>query len=634
MNVDLQQLSNAVINYVTEKNRSNATVSVYRRCFSKFSAYLDEKEVVYTPDEAKQWLSSISNTTNVSDFGLFQAAINKLNDLYIYGEIRKGHYDLSKTIIGKLCPEFSIIHAQFLEHISDLAEETVSTHSWQCASILQRFQDAGVNTANGITYAILLDEFNSSSENSYYSKASHHTNLRMLLQFLYDKKCVPYGFTLFVNAMNLRKGDYWNRMPKVQITELRLQQDGMMPNLDDFLEMRDDIYNQHSKEHYSKSSLNGIIRITNLLYLFMDMNQLSYSPAIANAWLESVKSFWDSVEYKHFRRIICLLEQKYNDKQLRLNSYFVFRKTIYKCLPEWSRLEVDSFLQTKVAEGWAPSTIRMYKECICRFCISIDSMGVNLTSWDIKQFNLSDMHDTPEGKNAYNSRIRQFLQFLGENQISDNPFLFLSLPCVNTSKETLVITLTEDEQSELRNLFTKDNTTICLREKAMLQLGLYMGIRQSDIICLTIDDIDWDNMTIRISQNKTNYEVILPMPTPVANALFRYIMKERPATDSRSIFIRKYAPFEQVGSNACYNAINSALPDRNVPGSGFHVMRKTYATNLLRNDVPVQHVAEALGHQGMDTVHKYLSLEETRMRQCGLSLHDRTLSIKGGLSHA
>ena len=76
----------------------------------------------------------------------------------------------------------------------------------------------------------------------------------------------------------------------------------------------------------------------------------------------------------------------------------------------------------------------------------------------------------------------------------------------------------------------------------MLQLGLYMGIRQSDITGLTIDDIDWDNASIRIAQDKTDYEVILPMPTPVANALFRYIMQERPDTDSRSIFIRRYAP--------------------------------------------------------------------------------------------
>ena len=123
------------------------------------------------------------------------------------------------------------------------------------------------------------------------------------------------------------------------------------------------------------------------------------------------------------------------------------------------------------------------------------------------------------------------------------------------------------------------------------------------------------------------------MPTSVANALFRYIMQERPDTDSHSIFIKKYAPFNQVGKNACYNALNHALPDRDVLGSGFHVVRKTYASNLLRNDVPVQLVAEALGHRGLTTVHKYLSLEERGMRLCGLSLHDKALSIEGGLCH-
>ena len=58
-----------------------------------------------------------------------------------------------------------------------------------------------------------------------------------------------------------------------------------------------------------------------------------------------------------------------------------------------------------------------------------------------------------------------------------------------------------------------------------------------------------------------------------------------------------------------------------------------YASNLLHNDVPVQHVAEALGHRGLAAVHRYLSLEEQRMCLCGLSLHDRGLTIERGLCH-
>lgn len=638
MDIDFNQLSEAVMEHITAQNRGTSTQNAYRRCFCSLNTYLNEKGVVYSQEEAALWLSSISSQVSETDLSLFIAAVNKLDDLYLYGKIRKGHYSPSKTILGKLCSGFKHIHSQFLDHISTLAEETISAHSWQCASILLRFQNDGIRSIAEITYSTLLKEFNSSTEKTYYARSIHHTNLRMLLQFLYDVKLVPFGFTLFVDAMTMRTGCYWNRMPEKQIHELQSSQDNTWVSLDIFLEMRDALYQEHCHENYSYTSLNGIMRITNLFYLFMDINRLCYSPSVGDAWLESVKPFLDDVEYKHFRRILNLLTQRYRKEPFRLNSSFVFRKTCYDRLPDWCRPEVDCFLNIKAGEGWAASTIRMYKHSICRFCISIDAKGVKsfktMSALDIKQFNLDDLHDTPQGKNAYNSRIRKFLQFLGENHISDNPFLFLALPCVSVARESLVITLTEDEQAALRRIFQEDDTTLCLREKAMIQLGLYMGIRQSDIIGLTIDDIDWDNASIHISQDKTDYEIVLPMPTPVANALFRYIMKERPDTDSHSVFIRKRAPFKQVGRGACYNALGDALPDRDVPGSGFHVTRKTYATNLLRNDVPVQHVAEALGHQGLGAVHKYLSLEERRMRLCGLNLHDKALSIKGGLCHA
>jgi integrase len=72
------------------------------------------------------------------------------------------------------------------------------------------------------------------------------------------------------------------------------------------------------------------------------------------------------------------------------------------------------------------------------------------------------------------------------------------------------------------------------------------------------------------------------MPIEVGNALFRYIMEERHQKDSPIIFLTEKAPHKLVGRLVCNRALNSALPERNVPGSGFHVIRKTYATNLLR----------------------------------------------------
>ena len=270
MNTDFNQLTDAVMDHITAQNRSEETKKTYQRCFCSLTTYLEEKGVVYSQEEATLWLSSVENQVNQTDFSLFKAAVNKLNDIYLYGVIHKGHYDYSKTIEGKLCPGFKRIHSQLLDHISGLADDTISSHSWQCASIFLRFQNYGIYSITEITYDILIDEFNYSAKKTYYAKSMHHSNLRLLLQFLYERGLVPYGFTLFVDAMTIQSGSFWNRMPEEKICELRSSQDASGSDLHVFLEMRDALYLEHCKENYSNTALRGITRITNLFYLFMD----------------------------------------------------------------------------------------------------------------------------------------------------------------------------------------------------------------------------------------------------------------------------------------------------------------------------------------------------------------------------
>lgn len=299
--------------------------------------------------------------------------------------------------------------------------------------------------------------------------------------------------------------------------------------------------------------------------------------------------------------------------------------------------QVASFLGMKSAEGWKKSTLTMYRSCICRFCTFLNHNGLisysQVIAAIIKEFHLQDIHRTPAGKNAYNVRIRKFLIYLGETGCLQNPMLFAALPSVSAPKETIVVTLTEGEIHTIEDAVRDGNETLTLRKKAMLFLGLKMGIRSSNIVQLLLDDIDWERVTLCFIQKKTDVEVLLPMPTDVANALYRYLMAERPDTECRNIFIMERAPCKSVGRSACGRALDSALPGRDVPGSGFHVTRKTYATSLLRNGVGMDLVSEALGQKGTAAVHRYLSLDEERMRMCPLSLEVEGIGLKGGFRH-
>jgi len=82
-------------------------------------------------------------------------------------------------------------------------------------------------------------------------------------------------------------------------------------------------------------------------------------------------------------------------------------------------------------------------------------------------------------------------------------------------------------------------------------------------------------------------------------------MEERGKKNNPSIFLSEKAPHKPVGRAVCHTALKTALPERNVPASGFHVTRKTYATGLLKNGVGIMHVADALGQRGISSVHRY-----------------------------
>jgi integrase len=87
--------------------------------------------------------------------------------------------------------------------------------------------------------------------------------------------------------------------------------------------------------------------------------------------------------------------------------------------------------------------------------------------------------------------------------------------------------LTETEIAQLNEKLQDEDSVLSLRKKAMILLGLKMGLRSFDIVYLKYEDIDWKNSSIRFIQSKTEVEINLPMPAEVGNAIYRYITQER-----------------------------------------------------------------------------------------------------------
>ncbi|SDB54350.1 tyrosine-type recombinase/integrase [Butyrivibrio sp. INlla16] len=166
-----------------------------------------------------------------------------------------------------------------------------------------------------------------------------------------------------------------------------------------------------------------------------------------------------------------------------------------------------------------------------------------------------------------------------------------------------------------------------LRERAMALLALRLGMRSIDICNLRFDEIDWYGDRIRIHQHKTGEPLVLPLTSEVGNAIYDYIINERPSTSPPSpfVFLNRFAPYHKLGKMypLCRRAIelsNASIVDGKHKGS--HVFRQTMVHRLLEKNVPHQVITDTLGHTDKNSDKCYISMEAQMLRMCSLDLQD------------
>ena len=629
-----EQVTGYLKEYLSQNQYCSSMVNANEYCFRLLGEYLDRKEVDYSPDEADKWFAMCSTLVPESTKAFFYMTVIRLRDIYEHGCIRPEHDTKHRQSYDTLCEDWRNVLDTYLNDLSKtLSPKTVECYKFRCSQFLAFLQSRDISCVDDISFEILLAYYDEGRPPSINAKHDSNCKVSSLITYFYKRGLISYGFSILIHylAVGNKQGCYWNTVSESAhaciVQMLTTQQTTDTEILKSY---KDSIIALHKQNNYSKSVTSVYNRAADLLILFLEMNGYKYSPDIAMVWFSETKSVFGT-EADAIHRSLCMIADYHRESAIHLEKTYRNRLSAFDALPEWCEKPARAYVETKIREGWERSTLDMIRSSITRFCRYLDTIGVRsfmeLNVSHIKQFHANDIHKTPHGKNAYNVRIRKFLIYLGENGLLENPMLFVSLPRTSAPKETIVVVLTEAEMTELNKQLEKEDSQLSLRGKAMLLLGLKMGMRASDIVNLKINDVDWDAAVIRFVQKKTSVEVSLPMPVTVGNALFRYITEERFQNKDASIFLTEKAPHRSIGRAVCQKTIVTALPERQVEGSGFHVTRKTYATNLLKNGVGAGMVAEALGQRGTASVHRYLSLDVGRMRMCPIPMDQ--LGIRG-----
>jgi integrase/recombinase XerD len=161
-----------------------------------------------------------------------------------------------------------------------------------------------------------------------------------------------------------------------------------------------------------------------------------------------------------------------------------------------------------------------------------------------------------------------------------------------------------------------------MRDYAIFLLIVTYGLRASEIVSLSLDDVDWRAARIRVPQRKTRGPLFLPLTEEVGACLIQYLRQARPALAYRELFLRVRAPAGVLKPTAVTEAFQkwSKRSGLAISFQGPHCLRHSYAVRLLRAGTPLKTIGDLLGHRTAESTCVYLRLAVEDLRGVALPL--------------
>lgn len=220
------------------------------------------------------------------------------------------------------------------------------------------------------------------------------------------------------------------------------------------------------------------------------------------------------------------------------------------------------------------------------------------------------------------SSLRGFYKFLvRSNEVFNNPFVNVCLPKKNQKLPQYL------NYNEMLEIFDSIDTTsiLGLRDRLMMELLYATGVRVSELVNIKIDDINFENMEIRVC-GKGSKERIVYYNAVCARYLKLYlerIFELRKEKDNNFLILNRYGVgITTRGIALILNKIiqNTSISKKISP----HVLRHTFATHLLNNGCDLLTVQELLGHSSISTTGIYTHVTFDRIMDVYYNTHPRS----------
>ncbi len=220
--------------------------------------------------------------------------------------------------------------------------------------------------------------------------------------------------------------------------------------------------------------------------------------------------------------------------------------------------------------------------------------------------------------------IKRFFTFAYDKKLTTQNFNHLILTSKNRKNKEIPSVYSPKEVMVLLN-YLRNHRENRLRNFAIALLIAVYGIRAGDIANLKLSDIDWDNGTLIIVQNKTVIRLEHKLTELCGCALADYLLNERPDTDNKYVFLKNNGDLLSAISVSTMVFTGFLHCGIKIGGRkhGSHSLRHSLACNMLKQGVNILDISHVLGHESVETTQTcYTKVDINHLHMCELEVPD------------
>ncbi len=289
---------------------------------------------------------------------------------------------------------------------------------------------------------------------------------------------------------------------------------------------------------------------------------------------------------------------------------------------------IDQFLDWIWLEsGLSPHTINAYRTDLQQF-----SKWLTVRKTSLAQSSREDIlaylsHRMEQGVQSrtiarFLSTMKRYYQHaIQQKWIETNPVKDVAMP--KTMRHLPKVISEEDVEKLLSAANTKTNYG--LRDRAMLETLYATGLRVSELVNLTLSEINLQAGVVRVI-GKGNKQRLVPMGAEAIRWVEKYLEQSRPEllkkqiTDavflsSRGTAMTRQAFWQLIKKYAAQIKIKTGLSP--------HTLRHAFATHLLNHGADLRTTQMLLGHADLSTTQIYTHVANERLKSLHAKHHPR-----------